>query len=301
MVNGIPFFGEEQNNIVKKIKESKISKEISIGLYEFIQQFGYENTAVYIIDNQYFSWVNDTKFNYRDKEVYIPYFTYKLYSTGKKRRSDNKGHIIRDKDNYFSIRYEYKVCKKVIGLGTEVEIYDFSTESRIKVIFTDWIKDSDFSIERLYNLYLVSCYREDDFYLNKHLGGYHYIDKTVEKFSNVERNLRREYNLLDFAEDNVFFKGYRDVREFKFEEVFSKESILSQSETYKIRRLNFESYLYCILRKHLEPIEIDFKKEWLSLTRGKNYIKYGNKIKLIIKNYWLDDSNYKNTRTWSRV
>ena len=45
----------------------------------------------------------------------------------------------------------------------------------------------------------------------------------------------------DFAEGNVFLKSYRDVREFKFEEVFSKEALFSQTETYKIRRINFNS------------------------------------------------------------
>lgn len=301
MVNGIPYFGEEHNSIVKHIKELQVTEHLSMSLYDFIQGYAQENDCVYIIDDEWFSWVNDTKFDYKNKKVYIPYFTYKLWTNGKKRRSDNRGHIVRDEDKVFYIRHEYKLETQQIWVNSEVVVYSLKDDKKINITFKSWIDDDTFSIDKLYNLYLVSCYREDDFLLNKHLGGYHYIDRTVDKFSNVEKNLRKEYCLCDFAEGNVFLKSYRDVREFKFEEVFSKEALFSQTETYKIRRINFESYLYCVLRQHLEPEEEDFRRDWGALLRGKPYIKYGNKIKLIIKNYWLDNSNYKNNRTWSRV
>ena len=62
------------------------------------------------------------------------------------------------------------------------------------------MKDEDeIDFEKLYKLYVESSYNEDNFLVNKHSGGYHYIMRSPDnKFKNVERRLREESDLNNY-------------------------------------------------------------------------------------------------------
>ena len=143
----------------------------------------------------------------------------------------------------------------------------------------------------MYNLYILSCYRDDDFLVSKHDGWYHYISKTVKGFTNKERKLRQELDLYDYYNEPEWH-DYRDVRQYKKEYIIREFGFIEDIETYKFRRYNFESLLYCILREKALPVEDEFKNYYKKLIENKSkifkYYKDTNKINLIFKSYWLD-------------
>jgi hypothetical protein len=178
-------------------------------------------------------------------------------------------------------------------------VYDLETNEKYRVATDKWCDDT-FSIDELYNYYIDSSYEDDDFKLNKHIGGYHYIFRAPDKFNNREKKLRSDYYLKDLAED-IWFNEYRDVRKYKYNEVIQKEGMRDTCELHEYRRLRFESTLYCILRQHSISDNEHFNKQLKQLGVTKDYIKYGNNIKLIFKSYWLDEYRPIKKYSWSRV
>lgn len=300
----IPYFGENSNEVMKKINESIFSDDIlRIDLYKFIQE-NIEKDIVFYIKDYVYVWVDDIKFNYRDKECYLPYFDFDLYEEEKGRLDDNKGHlIIKDDKRYVRYNFEYK--REKIELDKEYICYSLRQQKKFKVIFTKYNTDV-FSIERLYDLYIQASYKDDNYEVLKHESGYHYINKKTTSYKNLERNKRVKYDLSEYKEEPKY-EEYRDVRNYRYIEIVEKIGLISNEEIYKIRTLRFESYLYCNLRENNVPIDYDVK-EWKKLGVTKDYIKYyGYEIKelpLFIKSYWLNDDVIKKRikdKTYMRV
>ena len=51
------------------------------------------------------------------------------------------------------------------------------------------------------------------------------------------------------------------------------------------------------MRSNIIPYDIN-KDEWNKLGKSKNIFKYGDKIKLIIKDYWLDNIDKNTDKTY---
>lgn len=303
MIAGIPYFGEDNNTKYKEIIEGVVEHSKSYdSLYDLVMAES-DNNPIVVVDNKWLTWFNDIVFNYRDKECYIPYYEYQIYHTDSTNlRTDNKGHLLLAEDGTLGIRYNFifKKCDIDINKMSFI-LYNTQTSEKYQVAAKRWYNDKEFSIRKLHSLYVDSSYAEDDFVFNKHSGGYHYINKTVKGFRNKENNLREEYNLQTYSNEHKYIRDYRDVRSYTYEEVVIKEGMREGLDLYKIRRLRFESYLYCVLRQHSEPDDKEFKKEWNKLGKTRTFIKYGDNIKLIIKSYWLDEYNPVPKKSWSRV
>lgn len=306
MIKGIPYFGEDTQEITEYILLKPIDKEVKANsLYNLIDD-NISNKALVVIDNKYLTWLNDIVFNYRDKTCYIPYYSYELHELlGKEYRSNNKGHLIL-KDNSLYIRYNYSYEKRTLNeLNKSIIVYNLDTSEKIKYSIDKWINETEFNIEHLYRLYVDSCYKEDDYLYTKHDGGYHYISKSIKSFKNKEKQIRNRLGLNDYKENNIEKientyrqEHYRDVRAYRYNEFTLKGGLTQSTEQYKIRKLRFETYLYCILRQHISPDNTDlkFKEQFNKLVNGNiKYIKYSNEehrnIKLIIKEYWLDNKS----------
>lgn len=286
MIQGIPYFGEKTQEIYEFIQSNRYDEaaiaEVSYdSLYELIIS-NIDNNLVVIIDNKWLSWLNDIKFNYRDKEVYVPYYEYKTFKTPKDTyKSNNSGHLILN-NGHIDIRYDYKYKKFKLDINKlSLKCLDVNT-LEIKVLTTSkWISDNEFKTDKLYNLYINSSYKDDDYLVNKHAGGYHYIDRENLMFRNREKQLRKEYGFRDYDySDNIKYDSdYRDVRQYKYDEVIKEFGFIENDKLYRIRRLEFEVYLYCCLR-HGDLDNLKFKH---------HIYKLGDSIKLIIKDYWLDN------------
>ena len=304
MIAGIPYFGEDNQIIYDKIlsSDAPITNNLSNqSLYEFINNY-IEDEVVVIINNKWLTWLKDIKFNYRDKKCYIPYFEYETHNISELGyRGTNKGHLLLQGDTLY-VRHRYLYKELDINIDeTEYLMYNLSTREKFTISFNKWIEETEFDIEKLYQLYLDSCYLEDDFLVNKHNGGYHLIDKEIKGFRNKERLIRRDLGLYDFNFDTKIPKDYRDVRNFKYEEVVQLVGFRNTTDLNHIRRIRFESYLYCILRSHINSNNESFNKQLSQLGKTKTVIKYGDSIKLIFKDYWLDSYSTNTYKTYSRI
>lgn len=287
MIKGIPYFGEQTQEIVDSILNIDtdiIYEKKYDSLYDLILN-NIDKHIIVVIDNKWLTWLNDIVFNYRDRECYIPYYTYKeQLITDRTFRTNNKGHLILDGDN-IRVRYEYSYHKLNITVDNlALDCVDIDTQERLIVRTNNWINEAAVDFDKLHKLYVESSYKDDDFIMNKHAGGYHYISLSPKEFVNRERKLREQYDLSDYSEDFYYIKDYRDVRQYKYEEIIKLNGLLDNIELYRERRLRFESYLYCCLRAGLFN-DIQFKK---------HIYKVGKEIKLIIKDYWLDNIDKPN-------
>lgn len=286
MIQGIPYFGETTQEIYEYIQSEEYintePKEITYNsLYELIiSNIG--KRIIVVIDNKWLTWLTDIVLNYRDKMCYIPYYEYKLFNIPEINfQNNNKGHLILN-NKQVTLRYEYNYKKSFVDINNLcIDCVDIDTMDKMRLSTNTWIDKTEFSIEKLYNLYLNSCYSDDDFRINKHIGGYHYITKETEGFRNRERSLRKEYKLFAYNHESSYDSDYRDVRQYKYNEVVIKVGFIANDEIYKFRRLRFETYLYCTLRQNC----LD------NLHFNNGIYKVGNSLKLIIKEYWLDNKD----------
>lgn len=287
MISGIPYFGEETQELMDYILNTDFDN-VPVAryknLYEVVED-SVNDAVIVVIDNKWVTWLNDIVFNYRDKECYIPYYSYKEYLIEDRVfKTNNKGHLILTGDG-LKIRYEYNYNKMNITDGkVRLHCVDMSTLDKLVIVTDGWADDNSIDLDKLYKLYINSCYKDDDFLVNKHAGGYHYINKSIKAFDNKEKKLREQYSLCAFAMDSIYDKDYRDVRQYSYEEVIKLKGLINNIELYRERRLRFESYLYCCLRQGLLN-DIQF---------NKHIYKVGENIKLIIKDYWLDSVDKPN-------
>ena len=272
MIEGIPYFGENNNEIYERVltgvKNGACKKKRYTTIYELIHK-NIDNKLVVIIDEQWLTWLNDIRFNYRDHECYLPYFTYELYSVDwNRRRSDNKGHLLL-KDGpsgkELFIRYNYKYEKLELNENNfRLKVYSLDTNEFMELCSGNWLNDT-FDMKELYEKYIDSCFKNDDYLLNKHMGGYHYITRTVDKFVNKERLIRNDLGLRHYSEIETYDSDYRDVRQYKYEQVVQMKGLRdSLSKLYKLRRLDFDCLIYCIMRKNAIPCNCSdrFKLDW---------------------------------------
>lgn len=290
MIHGIPYFGENTQEIIDEIRNTTDYKEIAYkSLYDAIID-NINKKIIVVIDDVWLTWLNDILFNYRDKECYIPYFTYDIFEIKEPNiYSNNKGHLIL-KDNSLFIRYKYTYNKFNININNlKLRCINIDTMESFIISTNSWIKDETIDFDKLYKLYVESSYKDDDFDYNKHSGGYHYIDRAPRQFKNRENELRQQYNLIAYNPAQAFDTEYRDVRNFKYNEVIQKYGMLDSIDLYRERRLRFESYLYCCIRQGLLD-NLEFRK---------GIYKYGDTIKLIIKDYWILNKDRPN-KTWRK-
>lgn len=295
MLKGIPYFYESNNEIYRYLIEKEVSdnieiytsiKEVSIlGLIEGTLKN--DINAAIVIDDTFISFIRDIQFNYANHIIEIPYMKYNTETIESK--TTNK-HIIRKGSKEVYVRYNYEYAKHPIKLGDTLKILSISDEKinilQIKLAsYTGSLSEA--STEKLLSLYHNYCYQDDDYRITKHLEGYTYITKDFINVKNKENYLRKSFNLPTYK-DNEHPKeiDYRDVREYRADQLMKDTALWlnsSNSEPYQIRRLRFESYLYCALAEHL-----NFKEEdiYAKLQHKKIY-KIGTEKPLILKNYWI--------------
>lgn len=304
MLKGIPYFGNNTLDIENKIITKNIEYTTEYdSLFDLITAEKSSKNVI-IIENSkgvWLTYIRDIQFNYRDKIAFIPYFEYKKHIIDRgNRRSNFKGHI-RLLDNTLEIRYEYKLCKLDINLKNNLFIiYNFDTDKKYRVTFKDYYNRQYFDMDNLYNLYLQYCIREEDFNLFKHIEGYHLITRKLNGITNKEKEIRDSLGLGHYSKDinNIEF-NYRDVRSYKLEQFIAIQGLVNINVNYWERKLNFESYLFCITNSDAKPNNY-FIEEWNKLGNEKSIIKYGDNIKLIIKDYWIYGNSIRKHTSWSR-
>lgn len=250
--------------------------------------------TIVIIDNQWFSWLHDIRFNYRDSSVGLPYYMYELLDLGPiGNQSLNKGHILIDKTtDTWLLRYNYDLKMMPVTINQKLILFNLDTHKKYSVSAKAWYKDT-FNLEELYTIYLMSAYDDFDELLEKHLGGYHYINRQFKGFRNVEWNKRKALELPNFKENQLVLRDYRDVRQYRKEELFGN-SIHNTVLSYKIRRLKFDCLLCCIIKHGSRTTDKEFNDRYEKLKAQScilSYKPYYNAPPLIFKSYWYGVGN----------
>lgn len=299
MIQGIPYFGPLHNSIVEEINATCVSETISYNtMYEMIQTEATKRTVV-IIDNKWFSWLRDARFNYRDGIAELPYYEYQTMDIRvSKNHSNNKGHLILNPETYvWSVRHTYDLKLLELDINKPLTLYDLDTQMKYEVIALKWYEDT-FSIDDLYVKYLNSAYYDFDELLEKHNGGYHYITRQLKGFVNLEWIKRKDLGLAHFAENQPILRDYRDVRQYRREELFG-DNIREQILPYRVRRLRFDSMLYCIIQQNSLSDNAEFNRRYNQLKQHNCILSYRPYYKappLIFKSYWYGVGNYENKR-----
>lgn len=299
MERGIPYFGKENNKIWKDILERGVEEHREYkSVLDFVNSECYKKTVV-VIDGKWLTWACDAVFNYRDHEAGFYYYEFKLFDIESNRKTDQDGHLILDTENkILKVRYEYELKRLDITPDSVFTLYDVESNKKYTCSLGGiWTTANTFKAESLYSLYLKSCYVKDMYEVLKHEGGFHFLDKKVEKFENVELRVRNMYGLDTQIGKLREIPPYRDVRKFRYEEITKKLNDFYDIELFRYRRLRFESTLYSLMRAGAVAEDI---KNWEQLGKTVDYIKYGENIKLIFKSYWLNEFKEPIRKTWSR-
>lgn len=296
--NAIPYFGENNNSIIKMILESKELEIIEQSIYDFVIS-NINSRVLVIIDNKWLVWLNDIIFNYRDKKSYLAYWKFDtmLLDENLVKKDDNQYLMVDENDN-FLIRYNYEYNRINIEPNVELSVYNLDKQCRYKVKLTCWINDDTFDIDKLYKLYVDSAY-ENDKLLEDNIKGHYYISKYFKGMTNRELKLRTKLGLSTYITP-YSEEEYRDVREYTRDEMIIKFGLVDSSDNYWIRRLKFECYLYCILRKNILSNNSEFNKQFEKLGKTLRFIKYGDNVKFILKDYWLNDYCNKQITTFMK-
>lgn len=299
MTQGIPYFGPYHNSIVEEINSACVSETISYNtMYEMIQAEATKRTVV-IIDNKWFSWLWDARFNYREGKAELPYYEYQTTDIQvSKNHSDNKGHLLLNIDTYtWSVRHSYNLKMLELQLNKEITLYDVELHKKYKVIADKWYFDT-FDITALYISYLSSAYYDFDELLEKHIGGYHYITRQFKGFNNLEWKKRKELELPNFVENQPTLYDFRDVRQYRREELFGG-AVMDTIIPYKFRRLAFDCLLYCIIKQGSKTTDRDFNHRYNQLSKKDCILCYRpnhDAPALIFKSYWYGVGSYENKR-----
>ena len=289
MIQGIPFFGEQHNSIMKEILEADVNEHIKYETMTDLICSEVQKHTVVVIDNEWFSWLHDVQFNYRDSKVYLPYYTYELFDIETDNtQSLNRGHVLLSEDKKtWQLRFNYDLKLLPINIKEKLTLFDLDTHKKYFVSADDWYYDT-FNIDTLYLKYLSSAYYDFDELLEKRQSGYHYINRQFKGFRNVEWNKRKALELPNFKENQPCITDFRDVRQYRKEELFGntvRETIIP----YKLRRLMFDSLLYCIIKQDSKTDDAEFNSRYAKLKTQDcilNYRPYYNAPPLIFKSYW---------------
>ena len=262
-------------------KNMQITDRRVCDLYSFIQ-VSKCNRSLFIIDDCR-TWADDICFDYKHKKCYLPYYKFKITPLPEGTRVNEYSQFF-DGDDGLYIRYEYELHTLDIELNKVYKVYFELENVYAEVVFDRWIDDKEIDNNKLYQLYINSCFYPTE--LDTYNKGYHFIDKETKKLHNYERRVRKKFKLDDFSPYNQEIPEYRDVRWYKLPEIINKVQVTS-IENFKLRRLDFESYLYCCLRQGLSNSKFDL------LDSSYAYFKIGKQVPLIVKGYWKDSYNYE--------
>lgn len=307
VIDKLPYFGENSYDVIDKLRKSKTSSTIVYKtMFEFITAEAINKNALVVISggtNVQVAWLKDAVFNYRDKEAFIPYFTYSTIASAlPPAKTLAKGHMLLNKDRTeWLIRYNFKLKKLLLTIGTKIKLFDTVTLKKYDVTVENWYEDT-FDMNTLWAYYILSSYRKEDKLLNGFEPGYTYIARQFKGFTNYEHQIRKSRELRTF---DAFYEDidFTDVRHYRYEELFKNS--LNESETfYKIRRLKFDCLLYSIIQQGSLPTDEKTKERYKKLMQQECIMCYKPTNRddpaLILKSYWFGVGEYANKRAITR-
>lgn len=245
-------------------------------------------------DKGFCSWGRDVRFNYRDKYIFLPYYSFDREEIERKAKVKDTKYLDMVNEKTVSIKYNFKLETLVIDNRESnyrldsLLLYDLDTRDFYNLVISDlsYLEQDFFDVEDLYSRYINSSFIVTDLVSTNRKWSYNTISSSKQEFKTNESKMRSYYKLGRYIE-GVKPKElkYMDVRAYPFEEIMG-DFIVDDEIAFDLRRYYFEAYLYCIFADKIACSDTRFNKELNALRKNKRYIRYGRKYPLILKYYY---------------
>lgn len=314
-MKGTPYFGEktaQQLEVLRLRKPESLTPTTFKGVTDIYTLFRYLACEGYlfVIEDEtgfYTSWAWDIRFNYRDREIFIPYYTYETFLHKALERDLSNPYLTivngGDSGAYIEVKHSFKMGKLIIDdrktgyRVPSVTVYNPQTEDYYKILLIDlqYFSLPNFSITDLlsrHTNYKYNLMQFDD--LSK---ADCYLDPKV-KFSR-ERSIRNSKGYPTYVKPFLDI-NYQDIRTYNVGAFSEEATLVISSDPYHLRVYDFEAYLYCIFAQGVEPIESEYLDIWNSLGVSKRFITLGGKHPLTLKYYYTDKPQKFKKLTYER-
>ena len=302
MIKGIPYWGSDTFNDIRELNKitDLVEKEILNinSIYDLFFELSKKNNIIRVKegDRYFYSYVRDICFNYRDRIIFIPYWSYKEKKISY--NAKDKQHLDYIDESNLVVRYEF--CKLIDIIDNRqtkerkefIEIYDVEDKELYKVSIQGlpYINEEVFSLNDLHKRYINSAYYYMDNEGFDFDNRYHKIDR--QQGYNIEYRIRQQRCLKHWRKglDDYSLLDYRDVRMYKYHDLTSNQKLIfTENKGYWERRYLFEAYIYCVFAANLQVQEKEYAVDFEKLGKSKRVVKYEeNDISLFLKYYYKD-------------
>lgn len=316
-MKGIPHFGIETAEAINSLQDRQpkdINPRTLRGVTDLHTLFRYllKNEYLFIIEHPntnrlYTSWCWDIRFNYRDREIFIPYYSYRTFFHRAIERDLNNPYLtistLEDKKKYISVRHSFEVNKFIIDNRKEgyrhptIRVYHPSTDNYFQIDITSlpYLAENVFYIDELLRRHTNYKFLLSEFDTTSK--DRHYFDFTSKK--NREKRLYLKEGYPTYGEKYTDL-NYQDIRTFIVNPFSDEAQQMTTDDDYVTRVYDFESYLYCLFAQKAQPYEKDIKQRWSELSTKKRFITLGNTYPLTLKYYYTDKPNEFRKLTYER-
>lgn len=316
-MKGLPHFGVETLATINSLQERQpkvIDPLMLNGVTDLHTLFRYlmKNEYLFIIEHPnthrlFTSWCWDIRFNYRDREVFIPYYSYETFlHQAIERDLSNPYLTISKADNkkkHIAVRHNFEMNKLIIDNEKEgyrhknVCVYQPSTDSYLQIDIQSlpYLSENTFSVYELLRRHTNYKFMLSEFDLTSK--DHHYLDFNSKK--SREKRIRERQGFKTYS-NNYINLNYQDIRTYVVNPFSDEARQMTTDEDYVTRVYDFESYLYCLFAQHAEPLELEFKQLWSSLGVTKRFITLGDTYPLTLKYYYTDKQHTFKKLTYER-
>lgn len=310
-MHGTPYWGENTFNDIRNIPELELEELTLEKISELCNDRGllYDVKDIYTLflslaeldflflygDSEAFlSWCRDIRFNYRDRYIFIPFYTYDTKTVVVDRKVVNQKFLDVVDDRTVHVRYNFSLKKTVVNnrkdnfSEKELYLYDYISKKKYHLALPTipFIEKGVFSLNELSDRYINSAYFLEEGVTSEDWKKYFPVNN--KKRWNKEYQFRKSLN-LPLYKDSFIDIGYSDVRQYSYHELFEGVRLEEESEPFWLRIYKFEAYLYCIMAEGLDPIEEEYNSNFRQLGKTKRHITIQGVKPLILKHYYKDN------------
>ena len=316
-MKGLPYFGDDTVAQLTSLQDREpkvINPQDLEGVTDLHTLFRHllKNEYLFIIEHPstqrlFATWCWDIRFNYRDREVFIPYYSYKTFLHKAIERDLTNPHLIittlEDNKKYIAVRYFYTMNKLIIDNRKEgykrqnICVYQPSTDTYLQIDIEKlpYLLHNVFSVSDLLNRHTNYKFQLSEFDVTSKDAYY----TSINKKNNREKSIRSKEGFSTYSDD---FMGinYQDIRTFVINPFSDEAQQMTSDEDYVTRVYDFESYLYCLFAQQAEPSDEHHKKLWVELGTKKRFITLGETYPLTLKYYYTDKPHTFKRLTYER-
>lgn len=319
-MDGTPYWGKDTFSQIRdlgirkptKVKPQHFKATDMYSLFHHLATEGY----LFILEEKFCSWCWDIRFNYRDREIFIPYYAYEqFFRDTRKPDLENPYLDILDRTedkSYIGVRYKFEMRTRTlddrrINFRTKfVSVYHPQKDEYFLIDISElpYLTKAIFSMEDLLQRHTNMKYIIPEFDSNSRWESYLKINRRKH---NREKALRKQHNLPVYSDlyTNI---DYQDIRMFPTHTFSEEYQQVTSQDDFKIRMYEFEAFLYCIFASNANPIEDEYLQLFNSLGVKNRFISIGspNPHPLILKYYYTDKQtkfkklSYERYKEWTQ-